>query len=195
MSQRPEQEKQWRQEVRKKFQEGELQVVETKKCFSCQVIKPSSEFYVSLCSLTGLSSNCKACTKKVKRSRYKGDSHTKLKNNRRNKQGRSVLRDLIFGRYGEVCVACGEDDRDVLCIDHIGNNGNGHRRKLGISGGTKFYYWLKKEGLPDGYQTLCVNCNWSKHKNGGIIPEHRLRRKDCLRKECHGLQGSDERPA
>jgi hypothetical protein len=27
-----------------------------------------------------------------------------------------------------------------------------------------------KQGFPDGFQTLCFNCNVGKYKNGGVCP-------------------------
>lgn len=63
------------------------------------------------------------------------------------------------------CKRCGIDDIDVLCIDHTAGNGAEHRKelKLARSGcGTTIYRWLKQEGYPEGYQTLCYNCNRKK---------------------------------
>jgi len=28
--------------------------------------------------------------------------------------------------------------------------------------GSRFYYWLRRQGYPEGYQTLCMNCQWIK---------------------------------
>ena len=58
------------------------------------------------------------------------------------------------------CVSCGETDMRVLTIDHIHNDGAKDRviRGLGIS----FYASLKKDSYPEGYQVLCMNCNWLK---------------------------------
>ncbi len=59
------------------------------------------------------------------------------------------------------CSHCGIDDIDVLCLDHISNNGNKQRRQLNISGNS-FYYWLQLHNYPTGFQTLCFNCNMKK---------------------------------
>jgi hypothetical protein len=29
---------------------------------------------------------------------------------------------------------------------------------------------LCKNGFPKGFQTLCMNCNWGKYRNGGQCP-------------------------
>ena len=51
---------------------------------------------------------------------------------------------------------------DVLTIDHIKGGGTKHRKKIK---GEKITVWLKKNNFPKGFQTLCFNCNWKKHKN------------------------------
>lgn len=79
-------------------------------------------------------------------------------------------RNLVFGHYGTECACCGESQRLFLTIDHIGNDGAEHRREIGNKGGSSFFAWLVAEGFPSGFQTLCRNCNWGKHANGGICP-------------------------
>jgi len=59
-----------------------------------------------------------------------------------------------------ICNACGIDDIDVLCIDHIKGGGKEERKQWG--NGSIFYKKLKKEGFPPGYQVLCWNCNHKK---------------------------------
>ena len=58
------------------------------------------------------------------------------------------------------CIVCGIVDIDVLCLDHINNDSlaRGHRGK----GGINFYTRLMNDSYPDGYQTLCANCNLKK---------------------------------
>jgi len=66
-------------------------------------------------------------------------------------------------------MLCGFADIRALSIDHIDGGGNKHRRFLGFGlfgAGQKFYSWLKKEGYPEGYQTLCMNCQWIKRVIG-----------------------------
>lgn len=61
------------------------------------------------------------------------------------------------------CSMCNVTDIDMLCIDHVEGGGNKHRRKIDIiGGGDHFYRWLKNQGFPDGYQTLCYNHNRKK---------------------------------
>jgi hypothetical protein len=63
------------------------------------------------------------------------------------------------------CQICGYDkDIDALCLDHINDDGAEHRKQLGISSrgnsnGTTIYERIKANGLIDGLQVLCFNCN------------------------------------
>lgn len=88
----------------------------------------------------------------------------------RDKRARN--RQLVFDHYGWKCACCGQDFPLFLTIDHVNNDGNVHRRALkGIGkGGTPFFDWLVRKGFPEDFQTLCRNCNWGKHANGGFCP-------------------------
>ena len=78
-------------------------------------------------------------------------------------------RKLVFEHYGKKCVCCGEDIEEFLTIDHINGGGEKHRKRIG----RKINRWLVKNNFPEGFQTLCFNCNWGKHINGGICPHHK----------------------
>lgn len=70
---------------------------------------------------------------------------------------------LVYGRGKLGCVVCGESRLACLSIDHIDGGGNKHRRSIGENRvGLSFYKWLKDEGFPNGYQTLCMNCQFVK---------------------------------
>ena len=60
-----------------------------------------------------------------------------------------------------ACVKCGFSDIRALSIDHIDGNGAQHRREINQMSGD-FYGWLKRNSYPDGYQTLCMNCQFIK---------------------------------
>ncbi len=76
------------------------------------------------------------------------------------------IKNLIFEHYGKQCACCSESNLFFLSLDHINGGGTKHRSK--IAG--KFYNWIIQHNFPSGYQTLCFNCNWGKHINGGICP-------------------------
>lgn len=78
---------------------------------------------------------------------------------------RDGLKEYVLQFYGSgtlACLTCGCADPDVLTIDHVNNDGAEHRKTM-KSSGRDFYRWLKKNGMPSGFQTLCMNCNWKKH--------------------------------
>lgn len=83
------------------------------------------------------------------------------------------VREQIFNHYGWECKCCGETIREFLSLDHINNDGyldknpNGDKKS-----GKELYSLVIKQGFPDKYQTLCMNCNWGK-KVSGICP-HKL---------------------
>jgi hypothetical protein len=87
-------------------------------------------------------------------------------------KSRHKLRMEVFGHYGMQCACCGESDWRFLTIDHINNDGS--KQRMATFGkqiaGVQFYSWLRRNGFPEGYQTLCFNCNCAKSRFGGICP-------------------------
>ncbi len=83
------------------------------------------------------------------------------------------IRQEVFEHYGQECACCGETEPMFLTIDHINGGGAKHRAQIfgaKASGGGPFYIWLRRMGFPDGFQTLCINCNLGRARNGGICP-------------------------
>lgn len=80
-----------------------------------------------------------------------------------------ILRDEIFENYGGyVCTCCGETEKIFLTIDHINNDGAKHRKEIGSS---NLYRWLRDNKYPEGFQVLCMNCQWGKRNcYGGVCP-------------------------
>jgi len=72
----------------------------------------------------------------------------------------------IMERYSggpPCCVKCGQHDLHILELDHIKDNGGEERRRFtNGQGGTTFYYYLRCNGYPDGYQVLCRKCHIEK---------------------------------
>jgi hypothetical protein len=101
--------------------------------------------------------------------------HANYKNNRDkilsdSKAYRKSLREKIFDHYGRKCVCCGETIFEFLNIDHINNDGAKQRKENKIRGSLAMSLWLIKNNYPDGFQTLCCNCNTGKYRNGGVCP-------------------------
>jgi hypothetical protein len=98
-------------------------------------------------------------TKKESDAKWRNSNRDKI--SEYNKKRRLEAKHIILNKYGKSCVHCGFDDIRALQIDHIEDNGAEERKSLGGQkvSGANFYLYLIKQGLPEGYQTLCANCN------------------------------------
>ena len=67
----------------------------------------------------------------------------------------------VYSNGEAVCKRCGQGDLDMLCLDHINDDGKQHR-DLVKHNGNMFYMWLGKHDYPHGLQVLCYNCNMKK---------------------------------
>ncbi len=81
---------------------------------------------------------------------------------RRAQAQRKVKTEAFLAYGGFVCKCCGETEEAFLCIDHINNDGNIHRKTFR----GPIYRWLKTHGYPEGFQVLCANCNMGKKMKG-----------------------------
>jgi hypothetical protein len=86
------------------------------------------------------------------------------------KRWREAIRYAVLSRYGRdgepICVHCGFTDIRALSLDHMQGNGNMHRRAIK----KWLYLWIKQQGFPTGYQTLCMNCQMIKAEQEGERP-------------------------
>lgn len=99
------------------------------------------------------------------RQRGRTDYHKDpIKSRKRQRDENARVKLSVLSAYsvdGKIqCLGCGISDTDVLCLDHINNNGVEDRRTIGQ--GTILYHWLEKHSFPKGYQVLCFNCNMKK---------------------------------
>lgn len=108
----------------------------------------------------------------------KSDNHKKGVAIKYRKSYYKNLKIKVLTHYGGgklSCVICGESRVDCLSIDHINGGGNDHRReilKTRYCSGT--YNWLKKNSFPEGFQTLCMNCQFIKRvENKELIKNNR----------------------
>ena len=74
------------------------------------------------------------------------------------KRWQDATKQAVFDHYGWSCSCCGETTKEFLCIDHVDGGGNKHRKTF--TG--PIYRLIKNEGFPEGYQTMCWNCNAAK---------------------------------
>src|SRR5688572_10940816 len=76
----------------------------------------------------------------------------------------ALYKEAVMNVYtnGEgTCRHCGQGDIDVLCLDHINDDGAEHRRQVGgkLLAGLRMYRWITKNDYPPIFQVLCANCN------------------------------------
>lgn len=91
-----------------------------------------------------------------------------LKHKESAKRRYQILRDQVFNAYGSYrCACCGEEEQAFLSIDHINNDGYKHRKDIGQS---NCYRWLRDNSFPEGFQVLCMNCQWGRKNCNGICP-------------------------
>ena len=94
-----------------------------------------------------------------------------------NERKRLVL--VHYSNGSMSCAKCGFENATALTIDHINGNGAEHRRN--ITG--NFYQWLIKNDYPDGFQVLCMNCQWIKRiENGEGLGEKTKERTKLVKK-------------
>jgi hypothetical protein len=77
-----------------------------------------------------------------------------------------ALKFLVLGHYSvfttrPMCAipGCLISDLDMLCLDHVNNGGNKHRKEISRA---SLYRWLKRNDFPVGFQVLCANHNLKK---------------------------------
>lgn len=83
-----------------------------------------------------------------------------------------VLRHYAVNPSVPSCACCGETEIGFLSIDHIKGNGNKHRQSIG--GYHSFYSWMVAKHFPEGFQILCMNCNWGKRIMNGVCPHQKM---------------------
>lgn len=82
------------------------------------------------------------------------------------KERMQEIRYIVLKHYSKKdlpeCTCCGEKELKFLSIDHVNGGGNAHRKTIANGKGGNLAYWLLRNELPEGYQTLCHNCNMAK---------------------------------
>ena len=88
---------------------------------------------------------------------------------------RVMLHYSLPGSTEPNCVMCGFSDIRALSIDHINGGGTQDRLKNKNMTGGGMYQFLSSSNFPDGYQTLCMNCQFIKRavNNEAVGPPDR----------------------
>lgn len=146
----------------------------TKKCSRCGETKPLDDFYRVSKSSDQRGAWCKVCSNESRHRLYithldrekqrAHERYIRLGNEirRYNNNKNQELKALLVAHYSNNtnrCACCGETEVRFLTIDHINGDGSEHRKTSKCGTGSVFYRWLKREGMPEGYQVLCYNCN------------------------------------
>lgn len=116
------------------------------KCIHCQ--RPLPEGYEA--------ESCRSCKKILKKAAADGGWRWKM----------TVQ---VLDAYGWQCVCCGETEPLFLTIDHIEGGGNLHREEV-REHRNDWYKYLIENNFPEGFRTLCYNCNLGRSRNGGRCP-------------------------
>ena len=131
----------------------------SKKCSKCKRIKSIDEFSIRKDRKNAYNSWCNDCLNTRARQRH---NNNKLQENLSRAYYRDILRIIVLQVYSQnkmCCELCGEDDLDVLTIDHIDGNGAQHRKNNHLCGGEDMHKWIIDNEFPDGLRVLCRNCN------------------------------------
>ena len=115
-----------------------------KYCSDCDDIKPLSEFYCD--NRGGFLYRCKKC-------------HSIETEQRRQRETSIVLHIISNGRM--TCKDCGEDDYDLLTIDHIYGGGGVERKNLGSPSLQYLASHLETMDLSK-YEIICWNCQYKR---------------------------------
>ena len=88
---------------------------------------------------------------------------SQTKENIRSRKKVLKLKTEVFSHYSKGlprCSCCGIDTLDVLSLDHIDGRKNAmHKKNLD---GHELYTWIRQNEYPEGFQILCMMCNFAK---------------------------------
>jgi hypothetical protein len=90
------------------------------------------------------------------------------------REDNNLLKSEVLTHYGNgrlQCAKCGAGNINSLTLDHIDNNGSSDKQ---FRSGNALYRKLKSSNYPEGYQTLCMNCNLEKEiirKTNSTVPK------------------------
>ena len=137
----------------------------TKFCKKCELDLSLDEFHKnSRRGRLGRRAYCKTCQGKMNKEHT---SHPEVKARRAALARAELLRRKleVLNHYcgGEPkCQGCGFSDLRTLTVDHVNDDGSKHRKELN---GKLIYRWLIRNGFPQGFQVLCMNCQFIKRQD------------------------------
>jgi len=144
----------------------------TLECSSCHQFKLPEEFSPEkqgkFTNRGNRNYRCRMC-KRIKHNDWKMRNPDKVKASLA--QWKAKVKKQCLDHYGAECAWCGEKDLGLLTLDHVNNDGNLERKKLGICW---MWHLVVKNGFPKSYQILCMGCNCYKAWHGRL-PESKKR--------------------
>lgn len=136
--------------------------VQTKTCGKCDIPKPLDDFAKHPKRLYGRQSWCKQCFRTYL---LAWSARHRSRKNQKSRETYAKLRLEVLTYYSPrdlpECTCCGEQTIAFLGIDHVNGGGRQHRKAIHNT-----YEWIKKNNFPDGFQTLCHNCNQARGLRG-----------------------------
>ena len=140
------------------------------RCTQCGVEKPLTEEFFGRRQLrggSGWNSSCRDCRNKSRNTSRIGACRAGVNLQRR--EARLQLKRTLIYHYSQgqmTCGCCGFGEFDTLTLDHV--SGGGRESYRAVFGGSNrmLYEWVRKNGMPEGFQILCANCNASKRDRG-----------------------------
>lgn len=162
--------------------------MKSKLCPKCNTIQPIGNFSKDHTTKTSYRSHCKKCCgiyRKVyyERNRkklianvvnWKKDHHSEYL--KYMKHYRQKIKIQLMTAYGGKCTCCGESHVEFLTIEHKNRDGQAHKRRLKTS--LAIYKEIIKQGFPDQYTVLCMNCNFARRFNK-VCP-HKIERQALI---------------
>lgn len=147
-------------------------------CSTCNLDKEPIDFHKNKCFKRGYAYWCKVCYNRARKDNPTKKQYDKYYRDKfkeitslKHKQAQADKKLIGLKYYSKLeipkCNCCGEDNIYLLTLDHIDGNGAKHRKEDPSS--KSIYYWVCKNNYPDGFQVLCMNCNWGK-SNHGVCP-------------------------
>lgn len=117
-------------------------------CSCCEKWLDEKEFQKNKKTTDGLHPYCKECRKFLSLER---------------REIERIIALQIYSNRHMKCEICGNENIDILTIDHVDGGGYKHRKDNSIKG--QFVRWLKRNNYPKGYRVLCWNCNHKERLN------------------------------
>ena len=160
-----------------------------KRCTGCKQLLDESKFWRNNHHRDGLGYRCIECKKEYKRVwdeenreelRAKANEYNRIHRKyrreqyRRWREHRHLLVIQVYSDLDIKCALCGEEDIDVLSIDHINGGGVSHLKTIPNS---DLYAWLINSKYPDGFRVLCWNCQ---HREKLRLQDKEIRERELL---------------